>query len=46
MAPAYRDIQQLRGEKKSLEAVIAEEEQLVVTAGRLLNESRNAADLR
>lgn len=46
VAPAYRDIQQLRGEKKSLEAVIAEEEQLVVTAGRLLNESRNAADLR
>lgn len=44
--PAYKDIQQLRGEKKSLEAVVGEEEQLVATAGRLLSESRNAAELR
>lgn len=44
--PAYRDVQQLRGEKKSLETVIKEEEQLVTTANRLLAEYQSAANLR
>ncbi|MDP2650697.1 MAG: type 4a pilus biogenesis protein PilO [bacterium] len=44
--PAYRDVQQLRGEKKSLEAVVKEEEQLITTANRLLTEYQSAANLR
>ncbi len=46
VVPEYGKIQQLRGEKKSLEAVIEEEEQLVTTADRLLDEYQNAANLR
>lgn len=44
--PAYRNVQQLRGEKKSLETVIKEEEQLVTTANRLLAEYQSAANLQ
>ena len=44
--PAYRDVQQLRGEKKSLETVVEEEEQLITTANRLLTEYQSAANLQ
>ena len=44
--PAYRIVQELRGEKNALAAVVKEEEQLVKTAGRLLNEYQNARDIR
>src|SRR3989344_9643477 len=44
--PAYRAIQELRGEKSALAAAVGEEEQLVKTAGRLLNEYQNAGDIR
>lgn len=46
VVPEYGKIQQLRGEKRSLDAVVSEEEQLVATASRLLNEYSSAANLR
>ncbi len=44
--PEYKNIQQLRGEKKSLDAVVGEEDRLINTASQLLNEYQNAANLR
>ncbi len=44
--PEYKNIQQLRGEAQSLDAVVGEEERLINTASQLLNEYQNAADLR
>ncbi|MDP3991563.1 MAG: type 4a pilus biogenesis protein PilO [Candidatus Colwellbacteria bacterium] len=44
--PAYRTIQELRGEKSALAAVFEKEEKLVKAAGRLLNEYQNARDVR
>jgi len=46
VVPEYGEIQKLRGEKKAIDAVAQEEEQLVTTASRLLNEYQDAADLR
>lgn len=46
VAPEYKNIQQLRGEKQSLDAVVGEEERLINTASQLLNEYQNAANLR
>ncbi len=44
--PEYGAIQELRGERNALDAVVEEEEQLVKTASRLLNEYQNASDIR
>ena len=46
LVPAYGQIQELRGEKKSLDAVLEEEERLVATASQLLNQYQNATELR
>lgn len=46
VVPEYRVIQQLRGERNSLAAVVKEEEDLVKTASRLLNEYQNSRDIR
>lgn len=46
VTPEYKNIQQLRGEKQSLDAVVGEEERLINTASQLLNEYQNAANLR
>lgn len=44
--PEYGTIQELRGERNALEAVVKEEEQLVKTASRLLNEYQSARDIQ
>lgn len=44
--PEYREIQQLRGEKKSLDLAAKEAEGLVNTATRLINEYQSATNLR
>ncbi len=46
LIPVYREIQELRGEKISLENLLKAEEQSVVTASRLLAESRDFASLK
>ena len=46
LIPAYGQIQELRGEKKSLDAVLEEEERLVATASQLLNQYQDATELR
>lgn len=46
IVPEYGEIQQLRGEKKSLDAVVEEEERLVDIATQLLAQYQSAAELR
>lgn len=44
--PAYREIQQLRGENKSLDTALANEKQAIEAASRQLSQSQSLGDLQ
>lgn len=46
VVPAYREVQELRGEKRALASALKEEEELVAAASRLLSQYESTGDLR